>query len=131
MGGRASLGLDDDETDTLGLEPLLRSAQSVQQAGERRYTGTLDLAKGDETLMTDEAVVKALGAKAGEVPFTATLDADGWLAELLIDVPAAGATKPHQLKLTVTADGTATIPAKPTGNAVVNAPQAVYDFLDA
>jgi hypothetical protein len=31
----------------------------------------------------------------------------------------------------VTADGTASIPAKPTGNAVVNAAQAVYDFLDA
>ncbi|WP_327004679.1 hypothetical protein OHA72_58265 [Dactylosporangium sp. NBC_01737] len=80
--------------------------------------------------MTDEAVVKALGAKAATVPFTATLDAEGRLTELLIDVPAAGPTKPHQLKMTVTQHGTVTIPARPTGKAVIEAPAAVYDFLN-
>jgi hypothetical protein len=124
-------GIDFDDLDTFGLTALLKSAQSVQQAGNQKYSGTLDLAKGESMPMTDEAVAKALGAKAATVPFTATLDAEGRLAELLIDVPAAGATKPHQLKMTLTQYGTATVPAKPTGKAVIEAPAKVYDFLNA
>src|SRR5262245_22703630 len=41
-----------------------------------KYSGTLDLAKGEDSPMTDEAVVKALADKAASVPFTATLDAE-------------------------------------------------------
>ncbi|MGI5184478.1 hypothetical protein ACQEVZ_50315 [Dactylosporangium sp. CA-152071] len=52
--------------------------------------------------MTDEDVVKTLGDQAATVPFTATVDAEGQLKELLVDVSAAGDKKAHQLKLTVT-----------------------------
>ena len=127
----ASLGLAADETDMLDLKALLQSAQSVQPAGDHKYSGTLDLAKGEDTPVTDEAVVKALGPQAATVPFTATLDAEGRLTELLIDVPAAGATKPHQLRMTVTQYGAVTIPAKPTGKAVIETPPKVYEFLNA
>ncbi|GAA3219462.1 hypothetical protein ACFO1B_29655 [Dactylosporangium siamense] len=125
-----SLGIATDETDMLDLKALLQGAQSVQAAGDHKYSGTLDLAKGADSPMTDEDVVKALGDKAATVPFTATLDAQGQLTELLIDVPAAGETKAHQLKLTMTEYGTATVPAKPTGKAVVEAPANVYDIFN-
>ncbi|MEU7876080.1 hypothetical protein [Dactylosporangium sp. NPDC049140] len=125
-----SLGLSADETDMLDLKALLQSAQSVQAAGDRKYKGTLDLAKGAGSPMTDEDVIKALANKAASVPFTATLDAQGRLAELLIDVPAAGDKKAYQLKLTVTQYGSATVPAKPTGNAVIEAPATVYGFFN-
>ncbi|MER7008149.1 hypothetical protein ABT297_34590 [Dactylosporangium sp. NPDC000555] len=118
------------EADLLDLKSLLQSAQSVQPAGDHKYSGTLDLAKGENSPMTDEAVVKALGEKAGSVPFTATLDADGHFTELLIDVPAAGDKKAHQLKLTLSKYGTATVPAKPTGKAVIEAPAKAYDILN-
>ncbi|MFF5227733.1 hypothetical protein [Dactylosporangium sp. NPDC000521] len=124
-----SLGFSSDMTDLLDLKDLLKSAQSVKSDGAGKFTGTLDLAKGDDSPMTDEDVVKALGDKAATVPFTATTGADGQLKELLIDVPAAGDKKAHQLKLTVTGY-TATVPAKPTGSAVVEAPADVYDIFN-
>ena len=126
----ASLGLAADETDMLDLKALLQSAQSVQPAGDHKYSGTLDLTKGEDSPITDEDVVKALGDKAASVPFTATLDAEGRFTELLIDVPAAGDKKAHQLKLTVTKYGTVTMPAKPTGKAVIEAPANVYDIFN-
>ncbi|MEV0562434.1 hypothetical protein [Dactylosporangium sp. NPDC050588] len=124
-----SLGFSSDESDMLDVKELLKSAQSVKADGPGKFTGTLDLAKGDDSPMTDEDVVKALGDKAATVPFTATVDAEGQLKELLIDVPAAGDKKAHQLKLTVTGY-TATVLAKPTGKAVVEAPAEVYDFFN-
>lgn len=124
------LSLKADEVDLLGIKAMLTSAQSVQSTGGGKYTGTLDLAKGADAPMTDEDVVKALGDKAAAVPFTATVDAEGRLSELLIDVPAAGENKAHQLKLAVRDYGTATMPAKPTGNAVVEAPANMYEMLN-
>jgi hypothetical protein len=126
----ASLGIGADETDMLDLKALLQSAQSVKSAGEHKYTGTLDLAKGGNSPIVDEDVVKALADKAAGVPFTATLDAEGQFTELLIDVPAAGDKKAHQAKLTVTQYGTAAVPAKPTGKAVVEASAKVYEILN-
>jgi hypothetical protein len=125
------LGVSVTDPDMLGLKALLQSANSVQAAGDKQYKGTLDLAKGENTPMTDEDVVKALADKAAAVPFTATLDAQGRLTGLLIDVPAAGDKATHQLKLTVTQYGTATIPAKPTGKAVVEASPKVYEFFNS
>jgi len=125
-----SLGLSADEADLLDLKALLQSAQAVKAAGDHKYSGTLDLAKGGDTPMTDEDVVKALGDKAATVPFTATLDADGHFADLLIDVPAAGDKKAHQLKLAVTKYGTAVVPAKPTGKSVIEAPASLYDIFN-
>ncbi|MEV4140600.1 hypothetical protein AB0J72_51610 [Dactylosporangium sp. NPDC049742] len=124
-----SLGFSSNETDMLDVKELLKSAQSVKADGAGKFTGTLDLAKGDDSPMTDEDVVKALADKAATVPFTVTVDAEGQLKELLIDVPAAGEHKAHQLKLTVTGY-TATVPAKPTGKAVIEAPAEVYDIFN-
>jgi hypothetical protein len=125
-----SLGFATDETDMLDLKTMLQSAQSVQAAGDHKYSGTLDLTKAEDSPITDEDVIKVLADKATTVPFTATLDAEGRFTELLIDVPAAGETKPHQLKLAVTQYGTVTVPAKPTGKAVIEAPANMYDIFN-
>jgi hypothetical protein len=71
----------------------------------------------------------ACGGKAGSTS-GAGLDAEGRLAELLVDVPAAGQTKPHQLKVAITQYGTSAVPAKPTGKAVIEAPANVYDIVN-
>ncbi|GGM21430.1 hypothetical protein ACFFX1_00525 [Dactylosporangium sucinum] len=125
-----TLGIKEDESDMLDLKALLDSAKDVKTSGDGKFTGTLDLAKGDDSPMTDEAVVKALADKAAAVPFTATVDAQGRFSDMTIDVPAAGETKPHQLTLKVTQYGTVTIPAKPTGKAVVEAPASAYEILN-
>ncbi|GAA2395414.1 hypothetical protein GCM10010170_110160 [Dactylosporangium salmoneum] len=124
------LSIKADEADLLGVEALLKSAQGVQAAGDKKYTGTLDLSKADKSPMTDEEVTKALGDKAASVPFTATLGADGQLSELVIDVPAAGDKAAHQLKMTLSNYGKATIPAKPAGAEVVEPPASIYTMLN-
>ncbi len=120
-----------DADDALGLKKLLSSAQGVQASGERKYTGTVDLtaADADSLISADEDVVKALGDKAKTVPFTATVDDQGRLAELAVDVPAAGDNPAHQLKVTLTGYGTAAVPAKPAAGEFVEAPDNVYDAL--
>ncbi|WP_432839459.1 hypothetical protein [Dactylosporangium sp. CA-092794] len=125
-----SLGLKADETDLLGLKAMLQSARSVKPDGDRKYTGTLDLAKGGESPLTDEDVVKSLGDKAAGVPFTAALDSDGRLRDLVIGVPAAGDKQAHQLKVSVTQYGAAAVPAKPAAKSLVEAPAKVYETLN-
>jgi hypothetical protein len=125
------LGLKGDDTDLLRLKALLQNAQSVQEAGDRKYSGTLDLGKGTDSPVVDEEVLEALGATASTVPFTATVDAEGRLTELLIEVPAAGDSKAHQLKMTLSEYGAVTLPAKPTGGDVVEAPANVYEILNS
>ncbi|MEV6923021.1 hypothetical protein AB0M46_00710 [Dactylosporangium sp. NPDC051485] len=124
------LSLKADDADLTGIAALLKSAQGVQAAGDKKFTGTLDLGKGDKSPVTDEEVIKALGDKAASVPFTATLGADGQLSELVIDVPAAGDKAAHQLKLTVSNYGKATVPAAPTGADVVEPPASIYAVLN-
>ncbi|MET7396586.1 hypothetical protein ABZS66_24200 [Dactylosporangium sp. NPDC005572] len=126
-----SLGIKQDDSDMLDLTAMLKSAQAVQTTGDGKYTGTLDLTKGEDTPMTDEAVVRALADKASAVPFTATVDAQGRFTDLTIDVPAAGQTKAHKLTLKITEYGTTKIPAKPTGKSVVEAPASAYEMLNS
>lgn len=126
----ADLGIDVTRTDFLSLRAMLGSAQSVQAAGERKYTGTLDLSKDENSPLTDGDLLDALGTKASAVPFTATLDAQGRLVELVLDVPAAGEAKAQQLKIALSEYGAVTFPAAPTGGDVVEAPAGVYEMLN-
>ncbi|HEU5110044.1 MAG TPA: hypothetical protein VFT95_15995 [Micromonosporaceae bacterium] len=127
--GVEALTLHGDDADLAGVRGLLGSAGSVRRAGDRAYSGTLDLTKGERSPVTDEDVVRELGAKAAAVPFTAAVDARGRLAELRIDVPAAGDHKAHALKLAFSGYGSVTLPARPTGAKVADAPDEVYDMF--
>ncbi|WP_238009561.1 hypothetical protein KZZ52_26800 [Dactylosporangium sp. AC04546] len=124
------LPLKGDAADALGLKELLAGAQGVQVSGDRRYTGTVDVTKTQESMVSvHEDVIKALGDKAKAVPFIATLDSEGRLTELVLDVPVAGDNPAHQLKLSLSKYGTATVPAKPAAGEYVEAPDNVYDSL--
>jgi hypothetical protein len=125
------LRMDVSNTDFLSLRAMLGSAQSVQVVGDRKYGGTLDLSKDENSPLTDDELFTALGSKVSAVPFTVTLDAQGQLAELLIDVPVAGDIAAHQLKMTLNEYGAVTLPTAPTGSDVVEAPDTVYRMLNA
>lgn len=109
--------------------PLLDAATGVKAAGSGKYTGTIDLTSGQANKALDEEQMTALGAAAKSVPFTATVGADGNLAELVLDVPAAGKNKAFQYVVKYHDFGTAPKLAAPIGSAAQAAPALVYEIL--
>jgi hypothetical protein len=125
------LTLEVADPDMLGLSTMLGTAQNVQPAGDGKYSGTLDFSKAEDSPIGDEDLTTALADKASAVPFTAILGPDGQLAEIVIEVPAAGDKKAHQAKMAFTGYGTAAPQAKPIGADVVEAPESVYKMLNS
>jgi hypothetical protein len=122
-----SVFADVDEPDVSGAGYLLSKATTAVRAGAT-ITGTLDLAaqKTDE-LPWDDGRVKATGAALRKLPYTATLDAQGRLAELVLDMPAAGAYKAYRYVTKVSAYGTTKVQAKPKA---VEMSTAMYDTFN-
>lgn len=62
---------------------MIAATTDVTKDGDRSYQGVLDMTKAPGT---DAKSLAALGDKASAVPFTAAVDAEGRLVELVIDV---------------------------------------------
>lgn len=71
--------------DPSGYQAWSGALVSVEYDGERAFKGTIDLTKSPTA---DEATLETLGDKAKEVPFTAKVDGEGRLVELVIDLSA-------------------------------------------
>ena len=92
--GNRNLGFDFDKLlDPAGSEVLTQGITEVRQTGEGAYAGTIDVSKAAEAGSVDPTVITALGAQAKSVPFTAKLDPQGRLSEMVIQIPAAGQTE--------------------------------------
>ncbi|MGC1215690.1 MAG: hypothetical protein WA890_31090 [Micromonospora sp.] len=146
--GNRSLGFDFDKLDPAGSSVLTEGITEVRQTGEGTYEGTLDVSKAAEAGSLDPAVITALGAQAQSVPFTAKLDPQGRLSELVIKLPAAGqnasaaaptatatatgtATSAGQdIKITYSDYGNATAAQKPPADQVVEAPPEFYNLFN-
>jgi hypothetical protein len=68
-------------------EALASAATKVERTGDS-FSGTIDMTKSPTS---DPASLKALGAKATEVPFTGKVDGEGRLTEMAIDMSGLGA----------------------------------------
>ncbi|GAB3143568.1 hypothetical protein GCM10027290_20080 [Micromonospora sonneratiae] len=123
------LQFDFADVDPAGAELLTKAIIDVQKTGEGTYSGTLDLSKASESGLSDEEVLKALGAKANSLPFTAKLDTQGRLVELAIKIPASGEIKEQELTVTYSNYGTATAPQKPAASDVEEAPAEMYEMF--
>lgn len=83
---------------------LLDSAEQVTGASTD-YRGVLNLGKlGDPGMLLKPERVKALGAKASALPFTAVLDERQRLTKLTVTVPAAGAYQAEKQTASYTYD---------------------------
>ncbi|WP_346538426.1 hypothetical protein [Micromonospora sp. DPT] len=101
-----------------GAKQMIKGVTEVEKTGEHAFAGTLDYTKAKP----DDKGIKALGAKAKAVPFTAKTDDQGRLIELVVDTtvlsPAAG-----KLKTTYTDFGAAVAPQKPPASQTQEAPE--------
>ncbi|PTA43047.1 hypothetical protein [Micromonospora sp. RP3T] len=110
---------------------VIRTADTVVDKGDGTYTGLADLTDNADVQSTFENVdLTALGEAGKKVPFTAVVGADGNLASLTLDVPAAGKQKAMKLITRYYDFGKAPKIAAPTGDQVQKAPSAAYEMLN-
>ncbi|HEX7745147.1 MAG TPA: hypothetical protein VF462_07790 [Micromonosporaceae bacterium] len=123
------LRFDPNKVDPANSAELARAITDVRETGEDTYAGTIDVSKAPDSGMFDVDLVTALGAQANAVPFTARLDSQGRLTEMVIQVPAAGNTKAQEIKITYSDYGAATAAQKPAAAQVVEAPPELYQVF--
>ena len=128
--GNRALGFDFDKVDPAGSEVLTQGITEVRQTGEGSYAGTLDVSKAAEAGSVDPTVITALGPQAKSVPFTAKLDPQGRLSEMVLQIPAAGQTAAQEIKITYSDYGSASAAQKPPADQVVEAPQEFYNLFN-
>lgn len=85
--------------DASGAEDLASTVVEVQRDGASGFQGTMDLTKSKSL---GEDMLKELGDKGAAVPFTATVDAEGRLSSMTVDMEAA---VPGSGKITSTYSG--------------------------
>ncbi|WP_244367739.1 hypothetical protein [Micromonospora echinofusca] len=122
------LRFDFSNVDPAGSAVLTRAVTDVREAGPGAYAGTINLDEASEAAMIDPTSLTALGVEAKAVPFTAKVDDQKRLTELVIQIPATGNTKAYDLKVNYSDYGAATPAQKPTATEVVEAPAELYDL---
>lgn len=128
--GNRALGFDFEKLDPAGSAVLTQGITEVRQTGEGAYEGTVDVSKAAEAGSLDPAVITALGAQAESVPFTAKVDTQGRLSEMVLKIPAAGQSAAQDLKITYTDYGNASAAQKPAADQVVEAPAELYNLFN-
>ncbi|MGK5444856.1 hypothetical protein ACSNN7_23935 [Micromonospora sp. URMC 105] len=128
--GNKALGFDFEKIDPAGSEVLTQGITEVRQTGQGTYAGTLDVSKAAEAGSVDQSVVTALGQQAKSVPFTAKLDPQGRLSEMVVQIPAAGQNAAQDIKVTYSDYGNAAAAQKPPAAQVVEAPQEFYNLFN-
>ncbi|MFI6264460.1 hypothetical protein [Micromonospora sp. NPDC051006] len=128
--GNRNLGFDFDKLDPAGSEVLTQGVTEVRQTGEGTYAGTIDVSKAAEAGSLDATMITALGPQAQSVPFTAKVDPQGRLSELVIQIPAAGQAKAQDVRITYSDYGNATAAQKPPAAQVVEAPPELYNLFN-
>ena len=117
-----------DLRDPTGARALIGAATKAQEAGDRRYSGTVDLTALETWGPVDAADIKSMGDKAKSVPFEATLDEKGRLATLKVVLPAYGAVPEDTVTATYRDFGSDVKVARPS-DGVQEAPPEVYQLL--
>ncbi|MFB9235225.1 hypothetical protein ACFFWC_06685 [Plantactinospora siamensis] len=129
--GAQNLVFNFDQLDPAGSAALTKAVVDVHQTGTGQYAGTIDLTKATDAKMADQALVTALGAQANSLPFTATLDDQGRLNKLAIQVPATTKTKAQELTVTYSDYGAATAAQKPPAGETQEAPPELYQLFSS
>ncbi|QGN45407.1 hypothetical protein ACN26Y_03510 [Micromonospora sp. WMMD558] len=127
--GNRNLGFDFDQVDPAGSTVLTQGITEVRKTGEGTYAGTLDASKAADAGSVDPAVITALGPQARTVPFTAKLDLQGRLSELVLQIPAAGQSAAQEIRMAYSDYGNATPAQQPPADQVVEAPAEFYNLF--
>ncbi|AGL15992.1 hypothetical protein [Actinoplanes sp. N902-109] len=120
------LGLDNP--DLTGAGAILSHATTAQQNGSV-ITGTVDASQADSA---SQLLSSSLfeGADVTALPYEATLDDQGRLSKLVLDVPKTKDTVAGEYTLTVADYGSATAQAAPPKSETKEATDQMYDMMN-
>ncbi|WP_329106991.1 hypothetical protein OG792_02590 [Micromonospora sp. NBC_01699] len=116
--------------DVADLKPLLANT-TITESGGGKYAGTVDLSGAVGTNILAEETAAGIGEAAKTLPFQATVDAEGRLTSLVVNVPAVGKTKAYDYSVTYADYGSAPPVAAPAAADAVPAPAAAYELINA
>ena len=125
------LAYGDDQSDPAYTQEILENADQVKPTAAGKFSGVTDLTLTGVEDIVDNATLKALGAKAKAVPFTAALDAKGRLTALAVRVPAAGKAKAFTYAVAYNGYDSTSTPGVPAAGEQQKAVPAVYDMLNS
>jgi hypothetical protein len=101
------LQVDLDNPDLTGASDLLAGVESATRTGDR-ITGTLDASRARRNSTTfDVDEFDNLGDEAKSLPYSATLDAQGRLSRLVLDLPAVESSPAAKWTIDITGYGAA------------------------
>ncbi|WP_030436383.1 LppX_LprAFG lipoprotein [Actinoplanes subtropicus] len=121
----ATIGLRPGQIDPVNTANLLKATTDVKATGDTSYAGSVDLSKVAGVAGLGQVSVGASGAPVQTtVPFTATLDAQGRLATLTVNLPQG-----EPLRVTYANYGQPVQVTAPAPNEITEAPDSFYSSL--
>lgn len=121
---------DPSNYDPNGASAILKALVTAERQDEGKYAGTVDLSQVEDAGPVDKTLVTALGETAKAIAFTASIDAQGLLTQLVLDIPAAGEVTAHKIELNYADYGSATQPKQPPAGEVIEAQDNLYKLLN-
>jgi hypothetical protein len=127
LGAGSGLGVDISGTDPGDTSALFAGVVDAQKIDDRHYQATIDLTKATGASVDQNAVSK-LGGKAKAVPATVTLDNQGRLANLKLDLSTLDSSL-SSTEIGYANYGSPVTVTRPAAADVVEAPDTVYNVL--
>ncbi|MDG4823268.1 hypothetical protein O7635_15535 [Asanoa sp. WMMD1127] len=116
------------DADTPGAAEILATATDVVET-RGDLTGMVDLAKPQGVPALDENTLAAIANSVHRVPFVATVDDQGRLTKLVLDLVAPSAGRLYPIELNYSDYGQVTPEAAPAAGEIVPAPASFYDQI--
>ncbi|MGW3893241.1 hypothetical protein ACWD69_31760 [Micromonospora chokoriensis] len=119
---KGSMFSDMVDGDPAGVDDMIKAVTSVERNGEHGFTGTFDITKTPGAL---GIVFKKFGEKSEAVPFSATVDDQGRLTYVFINLSAVNSGFINGTTVTYSDFGTPVTIEKPATDQTVEAPPEV------
>ncbi|GAA2548724.1 hypothetical protein GCM10010435_17860 [Winogradskya consettensis] len=125
------LQLNADDPDVAGVAALLAGATTTK-GDDKSITGTVDLTgiKGDSQILGKSAFEGLDPTQGKAIPYVATLDKDGRLTKLVLDMPKVTNTPAGKWTVDLTGYGSSAKPEVPPAAEVDDAPDSAYEMLN-
>jgi hypothetical protein len=121
-----SFGLKPGEFDPTGSAKFLKAAATAEWADDHTIKGTIDLTKSDGARGLTEEHLSEIGPKAKAVPFEATIDDEGRLTRMVLDIPMPAGQPTVTVTVRYSDFGAPVSVAEPPAGEVVEAPETMY-----